>query len=123
MPETLQILVQQLGRMFFAMLGAYNLSFGKTTGEYPTDYIQFKIKGCRTYDTIRIYYMAGSDTYKIEFYKSPTLKQLTSLDKKDIETCFEPLKVLQNIHCEDLHEVIENHTGLYVRMSTKQRFA
>lgn len=87
-------IARQLGTQTLALLGATKL-----VGD--TNSLQFKIKGCRKINCIKIV-LDPSDTYTVEFWK---INARTD----------EVVKVSEHngIYFDMLHDLIERKTGLY----------
>ena len=85
---------RQLGPQTFALLGAYQLAGGK-------NYLQFKIRGCNQINFVKIT-LDPSDTYTVEFWY---IGRMAANVRKVAE--------VEGVYCDQLHDVIENKTGLY----------
>ena len=91
---TAKEIARQLSPQTLALLGASMLSGG-------ADFLQFRIKGCRKINLIKIV-LEPSDTYRVEFWR---------IGMKSINVA----KVSEHdgIYCDMLHDLIERETGLY----------
>jgi hypothetical protein len=87
-------IARQLGSQTLALLGATQLVGGE-------NFLQFKIKGCRKINCIKIV-LDANDTYTVEFWKVNARTD-------------EVVKVSEHegIYFDMLHDLIERHTGLY----------
>jgi hypothetical protein len=85
---------RQLGTKTLALLGATHLGGGK-------NYLQFRIKGCRKINLIKIV-LDPNDTYSVQFWwigaKASVVRQVSEFE---------------GIYCDSLHDLIERETGLY----------
>ena len=88
----------QLGNEALMLMGAYHLAADEKT-------LSFKIKGCRKIKHISIA-LNSMDTYDVKF---------TTWRKYDVKVVAE----LPNIYNDQLHEVIERQTGLYLSLVPK----
>ena len=94
MNQNLQQLANQIGKPTLFLLGSYNLLYSD-----KDSYISFKIKGSKKCNYIRITYNIGSDTYSMHFSKIRKFEEKNVIDINDI-------------YCDQLHNLIEEHTGL-----------
>lgn len=94
MNQNLKQLVQQIGKPTLFMLGSYNLLYSD-----KDSYISFRIRGSKKCNYIRIKYNAGSDLYSMHFSKLAKYEEKNVID-------------LEGIYCDQLHTLIEKHTGL-----------
>lgn len=91
--EVAETIRQQLGHKALFMLGAKNLSCG--TNSFEMDYLSFRIAGSRKVTFIQVA-LQPNDLYRVTFWD----RRCTS------ET------VLDDVGVDNLHETIENMTGL-----------
>ena len=89
------IIAQQIGGKAFYMLGTrYKVGDEKS--------LRFDIRGCSKISHIRIT-LDPSDTYTVEFMK------VRKMSCKNVE-------ILHDIYADQLHEIIERKTGLYLSL-------
>ena len=87
-----QTIVSQLGPKALLMIGAKNLMAGK-------EYLQMKLgRNAGGWNVLKIA-LNGLDLYDMTFYRIRKLK-ITSE------------KTIDNIYCDQLHDIIENETGM-----------
>ena len=87
-----QTIAKQLGRKALFMIGAKNLIAGK-------DYLQMRLgKNSGNWNALKIA-LNGLDLYNMTFYK---IRKLTITKEKTVD----------NIYCDQLHDIIEDETGL-----------
>ena len=86
----------QIGNKALYMLGASALVGSE-------DSLQFSIKGCRTINKIRIV-LTPADTYTVQFWKMGRLANMKLV------------REVEEVYCDQLHGVIESHTGLYTSL-------
>jgi hypothetical protein len=97
--EVSSIIQAQLGRDFFAMVGATNLVYGNEDG---LSYLQFRFKMFPKANVLRII-LDSDDTYRFRFYSVRGTKSKTFLEE-------------EGIYAEDLHKQFRAVTGLETRM-------
>ena len=91
----------QIGHRAFVMLGAKNIAKGiDDVGEY----LSFKISGSRKYNYVKVAYNHGKDLYQMTFMKATLKKGITKED------------VIDNVYADQMHELIEQYTGLYTSL-------
>ena len=91
-------IINQLGGNKFQTMTGANMFVATENG------IQFSFKGCKTANKCRIT-LRSDDTYNVEFFK---------LNRKE-GTC--PLtKEIEMVYAENLQNVFESATGLYVTL-------
>jgi len=93
--EIAKIIMDQLGKSTLFMLGAKDF-IAIENG------LLFSIRGSHKANRIRITLMP-SDTYKMEFIRVRALK-------------INPVKTFDVVYCDQLHELIEEVTGLCTKM-------
>ena len=87
-----QTIAQQLGSKALFMIGAKNLMAGK-------DYLQMRLgRNSGGWNALKIA-LNGLDLYNMTFYK---IRKLTVTKEKTVD----------NIYCDQLHDIIESETGL-----------
>ena len=86
---------RQIGNKAFYMLGAQNLVADSTS-------LSFRIRGSKVCSHIQIA-LNGSDLYDMTFMK---ISRLNIKNKKTFE----------NIYVDQLHQIIEQETGLYTKL-------
>ena len=87
-----QTIAQQLGHKALFMIGAKNLVAGK-------DYLQMKLgRNSGNWNCLKIA-LNGLDLYDMTFYK---IRKLTVTKEKTVD----------NICCDQLHDIIETETGM-----------
>jgi len=87
-----QTIVQQLGHKALFMIGAKNLIAGK-------DYLQMRLgRNAGNWNALKIA-LNGLDLYDMTFYK---IRKLTVTKEKTVD----------NIYCDQLHDIIESETGM-----------
>lgn len=96
--EVAGIINQQIGRQAFAMMGT-DLKF---TGH---DSLTFNIKGSKIGNRMKVR-LADDDTYSIELYKIRGAN-------------FTVVDINEGIHVDQLHQIIESMTGLYLGMGAR----
>lgn len=97
MKEFYEIIAEQIGHKAFYMLGAKHKAYcnkGK--------YFIFQISGCRKISHIKIE-LAPWDLYNIVFIKC------VKFESKEV-------KRIDGIYADQLHELIENNTGLATKL-------
>jgi hypothetical protein len=91
-----QTIAQQLGHKTLFMIGAKNLIAGK-------DYLQMRLgRNSGNWNSLKIA-LNGLDLYDMTFYK---IRKLSVTKKKTID----------NIYCDQLHDIIETETGLRTKL-------
>jgi hypothetical protein len=101
MNETIKIMISQFCgtiNKLTAMTGATNLSYSNTKDEF-----YFKFKMCKTANYCRLQYDAGLDLYNMEFNKL-------------WGTNFKQVKLYEGLYGDQLREVFESFTGLYLKL-------
>ena len=99
--DVAKTIIQQLGHKALYMLGAKNLVRGKDGGK---EWISFRIgKNSKGINYIKIYYNAGKDLYDIEFGR------IRGVEYKTVNK-------IDDIYFDQLHELIEKYTGMYVKL-------
>lgn len=96
-----QTIVSQLGGSgrLKVMIGAKNFTCYQTEEGNP--YLSFRFGACRKWNTVRIE-LTPSDLYRVTFYRiGKAVKESDPID---------------NIYAEQLKDVIENETGLYLSL-------
>lgn len=91
-----QEIANQLGSQAFAMMGTT-----KKLGD--TNSLTINFKGCRKYNHVKIV-LNSMDTYDLTFMKVSLKTGITSKDE------------VNNIYNDQLKEIIEKHTGLYLSL-------
>jgi len=87
-----QTIASQLGRKALLMIGAKNLMAGQ-------DYLQLKLgRNAGGWSALKIA-LNGLDLYDLTFYRIRKLKVTSE-------------KTIDNIHCDQLHDIIEDETGM-----------
>jgi len=87
-----QTIAQQLGHKALFMIGAKNLVAGK-------DYLQMRLgRNAGSWNALKIA-LNGLDLYDMTFYK---IRKLTVTKEKTVD----------NIYCDQLHDIIESETGM-----------
>jgi len=87
-----QTIVSQLGPKALLMIGAKNLMAGK-------EYLQMKLgRNAGGWNVLKIA-LNGLDLYDMTFYRIRKLKVTSE-------------KTIDNIYCDQLHDIIENETGM-----------
>lgn len=76
--------------------------------------VQFSFKGSRTMNKVKIE-LTPDDLYNISFYHIPKLnrKNLDAYFKK-LETCNTPVKAVDGVYNDQLIDIFESTTGLYL---------
>jgi hypothetical protein len=98
-PQIARTIVSQLGNLTLAMLGAHMLvDLG--------DGVQFRVKGSRAANHVAIRYDAGADLYNVEVKRIGRAPNYAIRDVADY----------QGVGVEQLHELLEDATGLCTRM-------
>lgn len=93
-----ETIAKQLGHKALFMMGAKNLMKGKESN--GDEFLAFKIgRNAKSINVIKIIYNDGVDTYTVQFIR-------TRAGNVKI------VKELDDIYFDQLHEVIENNTGL-----------
>lgn len=103
-----QTIAQQLGALTLGMLGAHTLVDLE-------DGLQFRIRGCGHVNLIQII-LHPSDTYTVKFCKVQA-QEKKNLGLTYTEVVWETISTHSNIYCDMLHDLIEENTGLYTRIS------
>lgn len=80
-----------------AMVGASRFSLG-------LDSVYFRFKMCRKANCCKLGYNAGKDLFTMAFYK---------IDKYGN---YQVAKDFEEVFCEDMKEIFENYTGLYLSL-------
>lgn len=99
--ETANEIARQIGGQTFTILGATNKTYG--TDKNGMVYIGFRIKGCRKINYIKVIYDEGLDMYHIEFGKIRKYE-------------YKVVNVVTGIYFDQIHELIEENTGLYTHL-------
>lgn len=99
--EIAKIIAQQIGGKAFYMLGAKNKIYGEN--EKGQTYLGFKIRGSRKANYIKVIYNDGLDIYNIEFGKIRNFE-------------YKIVKTVEEVYCDQLHDIIEKETGLYTSL-------
>ena len=87
-----QTIASQLGRKTLLMIGAKNLMAGQ-------DYLQLKLgRNAGGWNALKIA-LNGLDLYDLTFYR--ICKSIITSEK-----------TIDNIYCDQLHDIIENETGM-----------
>jgi len=87
-----QTIASQLGQKALLMIGAKNLLAGK-------DYLQFRLgRNAGRWNVLKIA-LNGLDLYDMTFYRVRKLKVTSE-------------KTIDNVYCDQLHDIIENETGM-----------
>ena len=98
--EVAKTIYSQIGNKAFTMMGADHFGSGI---EDDQAYLQFKIKGCKHYNYIKVT-LTPSDTYTVCFLKATPKRGITK-------------KVpVAGVYFDQLKPVIEERTGLYLTL-------
>jgi len=97
--EVATVIRQQLGHRAHTMIGSSNFLCGNEDG---LSFLQFSFKGSKRANLLRIILMP-EDVYRLHFSKvwNGTVKEIV---------------VRGMVYVEDLHDVIESETGLYLSL-------
>ena len=95
---------RQLGPMCLAMLGAHTLLAHTCPGNDPA--LSLKIQGSETVNYLKIS-LTPMDVYRVEF-------GFIGGPSQDFE--YRVVQLIEGAHAEDLHRLIERHTGLYTSL-------
>tara|TARA_Y100000401_G_C8289593_1_gene207931 strand:+ start:246 stop:629 length:384 start_codon:yes stop_codon:yes gene_type:complete len=105
--QTAETIFQQLGgkRKLTFMIGANNFAFGNDPAkEQVTAQFKFKTCGvCTKVNTLRVTYHRCPDVYTVEFYK---------VKRNGVWGL--PVSTHDHIYCDQLVELFEKETGLYL---------
>lgn len=95
----IETLTAQLGAVTLRMLGASGLVMG--SDQLPS--LTFKIKGSRQASHVSISFDAGLDLYNVRTFTLRGYKLSND-------------KTTSGVYADQLHTVIESHTGLYTKL-------
>jgi hypothetical protein len=92
-------ILNQLGgnRKLSAMIAMHNVYF--STDSLSQGFLQFDFKSCKKASKVRIY-LEYNDTYTLKFYTKSGIEKHT----------------IQDVYNDNLIEVFENYTGLYLSL-------
>lgn len=101
MTNEIDTLIRQIGNGTLAMLGASALVSSETTGGDPV--LQFKIRGCKEGNKLRITYRRALDAYDVELWhvRGTNVFEVASTSL---------------VYADALHATIERLTGLRTRL-------
>lgn len=97
-------IIHQLGNRCLRMLGAKGLAFHGAVGSDPA--LSFKIQGSDKVNYIKIS-LTPMDYYRMEFGR---------IENEGAEFEYVVVYVAEMVCFEDLHSLIEEHTGLYTSL-------
>jgi hypothetical protein len=75
--------------------------------------VGFNFKMCKKASVCNIYYDEGKDLYRMEFRKRKRIQIALGIYDYDYET----VKVFEDVYCDQLKEIFESFTGLYLSLS------
>lgn len=92
---------QMGGNQIIALVGAH-----KVVGSDEDNYLMFAFKGCRKANKVRVT-LTPADLYKMEFFKITNKRLMDG-------TAAEPVEVYEDIYNDQLKELFEEFTGLWL---------
>lgn len=101
--EVAQIILQQMGgnNRLVAMVGANSFTYGSIDyNGFTQPFVSFKFKMNPKMKSLRVIYEEGKDTYVMQF----------------LGRTGKVIKEFGDVYCDDLVDIFEETTGLYLRL-------
>ncbi|WP_415913391.1 hypothetical protein [Neptuniibacter sp. QD37_11] len=102
----------QLGPQALALMGAFRFVASEAKDDH-CGFLQFLIQGSEKVQKIRIS-LLHSDTYRIEYFKVPSIDQMVNMSEEENLKAIEAVQVDEGVYVEDMHRLIVRATGLFL---------